>query len=82
MGKVTGTKNPLTMVNVATSLSGGMKIDDELTYFDALGLAWHLRGGFNPESVTLPTTPATRGGASVLDLQTAAAQPLVQQFSA
>jgi LCP family protein required for cell wall assembly len=82
MGKVTDTKNPLTLINVATAMSGGMRIDDELTYFDALGLAWHLRGGFNPESVTLPVTPTTRGGAAVLDLKTAEAQPLVQQFSA
>ena len=81
MGKVTGTKNPLAAINIATAMSGGMKVDDELTYFDTLGLAWHLRGGFNPESVTLPATPTTRGGASVLDLQTAAAQPLVQQFA-
>jgi LCP family protein required for cell wall assembly len=82
MGKVTDTKNPLTLMSVATAMSGGMRIDDELTYFDALGLAWHLRGGFNPESVTLPVTPTTRGGAAVLDLKTTEAQPLVQQFSA
>lgn len=82
MGKVTDTKNPLALMNVATAMSGGMKIDNEMTYFDALGLTWHLRGGFNPESVTLPVTPTTRGGASVLDLRTAEAQPLVQQFSA
>jgi LCP family protein required for cell wall assembly len=82
MGKVTGTKNPLTLANVASAMGGGMRIDDEMTYFDALGLAWHLRGGFNPESVTLPVTPTTRGGAAVLDLKQAEAAPLTQQFSA
>ena len=82
MGKVTSTKNPLALMNLASAMSGGMKIDDEMTYFDALGLGWRLRGGFNPESLTLPATPATRGGASVLDLNTAEAQPLVQQFAA
>jgi LCP family protein required for cell wall assembly len=82
MGNVTGTKNPLSLMNVATAMSGGMRIDNEMTYFDALGLAWHLRGGFNPESLTVPVTPTTRGGAAVLDLKTAEAQPLVQQFSA
>jgi LCP family protein required for cell wall assembly len=81
-GKATDTKNPLTLMNMATAMGSGMRIDDELTYFDALGLAWHLRGGFDPESVTLPVTPTTRGGASVLDLKTAEAQPIVQQFSA
>jgi LCP family protein required for cell wall assembly len=82
MGKVTGTKNPLALMSISTAMSGGMRIDDELTYFDALGLAWHLRGGFNPESVTLPVTPTTRGGAAVLDLKPAEAAPLTQQFSA
>jgi anionic cell wall polymer biosynthesis LytR-Cps2A-Psr (LCP) family protein len=82
MGKVAGTKNPLSLMSVATAMSGGMRIDDKMTYFDALGLGWQLRGGFNPESITLPVTPATRGGASVLDLQRAEAQPLVAQFSA
>ena len=77
MGKVTDTKNPLSLMSVATAMSGGMRIDNKMTYFDALGLGWHLRGGFNPESVTLPVTPTTRGGASVLDLQKAEAQPLV-----
>jgi LCP family protein required for cell wall assembly len=81
-GTATSTRNPFALINMATAMSGGMKIDDELTYFDALGLAWHLRGGFDPESVTLPVTPTTRGGAAVLDLQTTAAQPVVQQFSA
>lgn len=82
MGNVTGTKNPFTLMNVATAMSGGMRIDNKMTYFDALGLAWHLRGGFNPESLTVPVTPTTRGGAAVLDLETAEVQPLVQQFSA
>jgi LCP family protein required for cell wall assembly len=82
MGEVTDTKNPLALMNVASAMSGGMRIDDELTYFDALGLAWHLRGGFSPESLTLPVTPATRGGASVLDLNQSEATPLFQQFSA
>jgi LCP family protein required for cell wall assembly len=82
MGKVTGTKNPLSLMNVATAMSAGMRIDNKMSYFDALGLAWHLRGGFNPESLTVPVTPTTRGGAAVLDLKTAEAQPLVQQFSA
>jgi LCP family protein required for cell wall assembly len=80
--EVTDSKNPLELMNVASAMSGGMKIDDELTYFDALGLMWDLRGGFNPESLTLPATPTTRGGASVLDLKTAEAQPTVQLFAA
>ncbi len=81
MSEVSGTKNPWTAARVASAMGGGMRIDDTMTYFDALGLAWDLRGGFNPESVTLPVTGrTTSGGASVLDLDEAAAQPVVAQF--
>jgi LCP family protein required for cell wall assembly len=82
VGEAAGTKNPLTLVSLATALGGGMKIDDRLSYFGALALSWQLRGGFDPESLTLPVTPrTTSGGAAVLDLQEGEAQPLVEQFS-
>lgn len=82
LGKAASTRNPFSLVGMATSLGPGLRIDDDLTYFNALGLVWDMRGGFNPESLTLPVTPrTTSGGASVLELQKAEAQPLFQQFS-
>lgn len=69
MGKIGGSKNPIQLVSVANALAsgGGLKLDTKLTYVDALGFAWQFRS-FHPESETIPTTPATRGGAAVLDL--------------
>jgi LCP family protein required for cell wall assembly len=82
MGEASGSRNPLTLANLGRAMGGGMRIDDRMTYFDALGLAWRLRGGFDPESVTLPVTPrTTSGGASVLELQGTEAQPVLSQFS-
>ena len=37
MGKVTDTKNPLSLMSVASAMSGGMRIDNKMTYFDAFG---------------------------------------------
>jgi LCP family protein required for cell wall assembly len=79
--EMSATKNPVALVRVATAFGDGLRIDDTLTYLDALGLAWHLRG-FDPQSVTLPATPrTTSGGAAVLDLDEAAAAPLLAQFA-
>lgn len=81
MSQATGTRNPLTLLRVSSSLGGGIKIDDAMSYFDALGLMVKLRGGFTPESATLPVTPrTTSGGAQVLDLNTAEAAPVIAQF--
>jgi LCP family protein required for cell wall assembly len=81
MSKVASTRNPITLNGITASLAVGMRVDTGLSYFGALGLAWTLRS-FQPESVTLPTTPRTAaGGAAVLDLQTAAAKPIISQFS-
>jgi LCP family protein required for cell wall assembly len=81
VGKVAGTRSPFRLASLASTLGAGVRIDDRMTYFDALGLAWSLRQGFDPESVTLPVTPrTTSGGASVLELQAGEAQPLVSRF--
>jgi LCP family protein required for cell wall assembly len=81
LGKVTGTRNPFELMSISRALGGGLAIDNTITFFGALGLAWNLRG-FAPESVVLPTTPrTTSGGAAVLELQEPAASDLVAQFS-
>ncbi len=81
MGKVSSTRNPWTLAGVAGSLGPGMRIDQELTYLDALRLMWDLRGGLGEESVTLPVTGRrTSGGAAVLELQEAEARQTISQF--
>jgi LCP family protein required for cell wall assembly len=71
-----GTRNPLTLTRLASSLSGGVRIDNTLTYFDALGLAWKFRS-FNPETRTLPVVD--RGDRATLKL-TAEAPGVIAQF--
>ncbi|MEZ5134688.1 MAG: hypothetical protein R2699_06420 [Acidimicrobiales bacterium] len=67
--KVAGTKNPFTALSLAQTLgdSAGLKLDDAMSYPEALGLGWQLRS-FDPASETLPVVGVNRGGASTLDL--------------
>jgi LCP family protein required for cell wall assembly len=68
LGSVADTRNPLALARIPGAVGGGMRIDDDLTYFGALRLGWALRGA-SPVAVTLPVTPrTTTGGAAVLEL--------------
>jgi LCP family protein required for cell wall assembly len=80
MGKVSDTKNPLAIGGITDAMTGGLRLDDDLNLIGAIGLALQLRG-FSPESATLPTVEANRGGAQVLDVDKAKAAPVIQQFS-
>jgi anionic cell wall polymer biosynthesis LytR-Cps2A-Psr (LCP) family protein len=81
VGKMTGTRNPFELMRVSRALGGGLRIDDDLSFFSALVLAWRLRD-FSPESVVLPTTPrTTSGGAAVLDPLEPDASNLAAEFS-
>ncbi len=65
---VADTRNPLALARIPGAVGGGMRIDDDLTYFDALRLGWTLRG-VSPAATTIPVTPrTTTGGAAVLEL--------------
>jgi len=81
LGKISDTKNPFALGSIADSMTGGLRIDDAMHLFDAMGLAFGLRG-FSPESATLPTTNANHAGQSALDLDKAKASPVIQQFAA
>jgi LCP family protein required for cell wall assembly len=81
MGKVSNTRNPFALGAVADAMTGGLRLDDDLNLLGAIGLALELRG-FKPESVTLPTVNAIRGGAQVLDLDKPKATPVIGRFSA
>lgn len=80
LSKVGSTKNPFTVLSVSSTLGAGLRIDNELSYFDALGLAWRLRS-FDPEQRSLPTKGrTTAGGAAVLDL-TPESKPIIGEFA-
>jgi len=67
LNKVTATRNPYTLFRVASSFGAGLELDNAMTYLDALGLGWSMRG-FNPSGTTIPTRPVNIGGAEVLQL--------------
>jgi LCP family protein required for cell wall assembly len=78
LGEVSAERNPLALARIGGALGGGMKIDDRLSYFDALGLAWDLKG-VDLESVSLPVEGfTTAGGAAVLSLGPGAQDVLAQ----
>lgn len=71
-------RNPAAASNIAGSLGGGVKIDNAMSFFDGLRLAWSLKG-LSPESVELPVFGrTTTGGASVLELDSTAPEVLAQ----
>jgi LCP family protein required for cell wall assembly len=74
--KLGNTKNPLTLARTLSSTADGLRIDDEMGLFDAIRLAWTLRGGLNPETLVLPTTP----DGNVLVLNEAEAEPILDQL--
>ncbi len=78
MGAVGSTRNPLELRSVTDAVSGGLKIDDDLGFFEALRLGWELKG-MSPEAVGIPVFGrTTSGGAAVLELdQPAASEVLV-----
>lgn len=80
MNEVGGTRNPFELVSITNTLVGGLRIDDAMSMWDALGLLRRMRG-LDPAPETLPTTFArTSSGASVLELVTAEAEPVLARF--
>jgi LCP family protein required for cell wall assembly len=74
--KLGDTKNPITLARTLSSTADGLRIDDEMGLFDAIRLAWTLRGGLNPEPLVLPTVPDGNG----LALNEEEAQPILDQL--
>ncbi|MFQ5557919.1 MAG: LCP family protein [Acidimicrobiales bacterium] len=74
------TYNPITMLRVLDGVRGNVRVDDGLGFLDAVRLGSRLRG-LAPLTDTVPTRPATTpGGAAVLLLDEAAAEPLLEAF--
>lgn len=68
MGKAGAKRNPLTLMDAAGAMADGLRIDDDMTMFQAARFAWNM-GKLDPEPVILPVVPrTTSGGAAVLEL--------------
>lgn len=75
--KLAASKNPLTLMRAASAMAKGVYIDNTMSLIDAFEFAWRMRK-LDPNTVTLPTTPATRGGQDVLLLGSGADAVLAQ----
>jgi LCP family protein required for cell wall assembly len=75
-----GSRNPLTLMRIADSVTGGLRIDDGMGLTDAVRFAWDM-GKLDPVSFVLPTfdfrTPA---GAAVLGLVESEAPAVLDNF--
>ena len=73
-GKLSDSKNPFTLLRVASNMAEGLRIDDQMSMFDAMRFAWGLRG-VEPEGLELVTTPDRNESGAVLILDEEASQP-------
>jgi len=73
-------RNPLTLMRIADSVTEGLRIDDGMGLWDAIRFAWDM-GKLDPVSVALPTDPfRTSAGAAVLELRQPEADAVLDQF--
>lgn len=78
--EVGGTRNPLRMMSMTSSMVDGMRVDDQLSYLDAIRLVLRFRS-MELEPASLPTTNRTLGsGAQVLDLSQPGADEVLAGF--
>jgi LCP family protein required for cell wall assembly len=78
--EVGGTRNPLRMMSMVSSMVDGMRVDDQLSYLDAIRLVLRFRS-MELEPASLPTTNRTLGsGAQVLDLSQPGADEVLAGF--
>ena len=81
--KEKGIRNPLVLKRLIDVATGAVTIDDSLSVTDmaALGKRFADFDSKALQTYTVPTTPrTTSGGAAVLDLKTAEAQPVLDLF--
>lgn len=77
--KIGGTRNPLTLMRTADALASGIRIDSDMSYFDALGLLRRMRN-IGAEPIALPVTFGRAGAASIVNLDQPAADEVLARF--
>ncbi len=77
--KLAKSNNPWAMARTASSVSEGLRIDDDMSLWNAISFAWKLRG-LQPEPLKLEVTNERRGSAAVLILQEEASAAVLDQF--
>lgn len=78
MSKAGDKRNPFVLIHAASKMASGLRIDDQMTMFQAARFAWDM-GRLDPARVLLPVVPrTTSGGAAVLDVGPGAEDVLAQ----
>lgn len=73
-------RNPFALARIADQLADGMRIDDDLTFLEALNLLRRMRG-LEPQPTAMPTANfRTSAGAAVLRLVQPGADEVLAQF--
>ena len=76
--KLSDTKNPFALASAFSGLSGGLRIDDDMSMLDGFRLAWALRG-IDSTTLQLPVDPDSNESGSVLILREDEAQPILDE---
>lgn len=76
--KLSGTKNPFSLASAASGMAEGLRIDDEMSMFDAMSFAWGMRGMADPLE-PLPVDNDRNSSGAVLILREEEAQPILDQ---
>jgi LCP family protein required for cell wall assembly len=77
MGKIASSHNPITLLRVGGEVANGIRVDDKLGLWDAMKLAWNLKG-INPEGVPLPV--GVNSDNATLHLKQPDADQVIAQF--
>lgn len=77
--KLGKSSNPWALARTASNVAEGLRIDDEMSLWNAITFAWKLRG-LEPQPLALEVVGERRGGAAVLILQEEASEAVLAQF--
>ena len=78
-GKLGKSNNPWAMARTASSVADGLRIDDEMTLWNAITFAWKLRG-LEPTPLALKVHGERNNSGAVLILEEDASAPVLDQF--
>lgn len=77
--KIGSTRNPFRLMRTADALAGGLRIDSDMSYFDALSLLRRMRN-LDAEPLALPVTFGQAGAAAIVNLDQPGADEVLAEF--
>jgi LCP family protein required for cell wall assembly len=81
IAKLSDTRNPFSLASAASDMSTGLRIDDEMTLFDAIRFGWGMRGKTpEPLDITDALTNDRNEAGAVLILDEEIADPILEEI--